>query len=214
MLFANFRGLDTQSRLRLSSASFTSPICVFLRAPRASGALEPSAPELFRQRARNASPGRDGGLVRFLSCRSLRLAPAQRLALLHFEHLFLKNGPPAALGIGYRSRPRERGGELVDVCPRRLSEAFEQETFPRGQGATHAVIETRKARHANLEPSRVERNATELAASLVQPSAPSGSAAPLLGREHQARVRTRLQPRLSLGKGEGGIWRRLIAGQK
>jgi hypothetical protein len=47
------------------------------------------------------------------------------------------------------------------------------------------------------------------------PSVPSGEAAPLLGREHQARVRTRPQPRLvSLGKGEGGLWRRVIAGQK
>jgi uncharacterized membrane protein len=46
-------------------------------------------------------------------------------------------------------------------------------------------------------------------------SAPSGNAAPLLGREHQARVRTRPPPRLaSLGKGEGAIWRRVIAGQK
>ena len=46
-------------------------------------------------------------------------------------------------------------------------------------------------------------------------SAPSGNAAPLLGREHQARGRIRRQPRLgSLGKDEGGLWRRVIAGQK
>jgi hypothetical protein len=136
------------------------------------------------------------------------------MALLCFEYLLLEHRPPTALGIGRRSRPREGGGELVDVRPRRLSQAFEPETFPRGQGATHAVIETRNARHANLEPSGVERNATQLAASLVQPSAPSGNAAPLPGREHQARGRTRPQPRLSLGKGEGGLWRRVIAGQK
>jgi hypothetical protein len=91
------------------------------------------------------------------------------MALLCFEYLLLEHGPPTALGIGRRSRPREGGGELVDVRAGRLSEAFEPEPISRGQGAPHAVIETRKARHPNLEPSRVERNATELAASLVQP---------------------------------------------
>ena len=46
-------------------------------------------------------------------------------------------------------------------------------------------------------------------------STPASDAAEFLGREHQARGRTRSQPRLdSLGKNEGGLWRRVIAGQK
>src|SRR5437867_6484587 len=46
-------------------------------------------------------------------------------------------------------------------------------------------------------------------------SAPSSNAAEFLGREHQARGRTQPQQGwTSLAKGEGGLCRRVIAGQK
>jgi hypothetical protein len=45
--------------------------------------------------------------------------------------------------------------------------------------------------------------------------APSSNAVELLGHEHQARGRTRPRPRPDcLGKGEGGHWRSVIAGEK
>lgn len=144
-------------------------MCIALRRSPPSGALEPSAPELLRQRAGNDPSGGYGGLGRLGGCRPLLLATAQRVASLRdSEHLLLERRPPAALGIGRCSRPCKREGELVDVRPRRLGKAFDPEPLARGQGARHAVIETRKARHADLEPSRLEPNAAELAASLVQ----------------------------------------------
>ena len=80
----------------------------------------------------------------------------------------LEDGASPALRIGDRTRMPERCGEMLDVRARGVREPVQPKLFPGGQGALDAVIGTRKTGHADLEPSRVERNPAELAASVVQ----------------------------------------------
>ena len=70
-----------------------------------------------------------------------------------------------------------------------------------GRAEVHGHVAAAEAAQIVEEPHKLES------------SAPTSSAA-ILGREHQARGRTRPQQGCCLAKGEGGLWRRVIAGQK
>jgi hypothetical protein len=98
-----------------------------------------------------------------------------------------------------RKRDAPRDARLTETIGLDRRDGREVAGYEREHAGSHDREEPCKERDRQLRSHR----------------APSDDAAPLLGREHQARGRTRPQPRLdSLGQGEGGPWRSVIAGQK
>jgi DNA topoisomerase-1 len=113
----------------------------------------------------------------------------------------------------------ELEGEICNLSARRLNEyigtylgeEFTAKDFRTWGGTLLAAIAFAERRPAETETEakrtvaavmrmvgdKLGNTAAVARASYVSPSAPPGNAAPLMGREHQARVRTRPQPRLS-----------------
>jgi hypothetical protein len=139
-------------------------------------ALEPAALELVRQGTGRHTAHRNGRFRRPGGGRPLTLSAAKGISpRSESEELFLERRSTATLRVGLRPRSSEQGREMLNVRPGWLRKLPQSKPFPGRERAGNAVIRTRDARDAHLEPFRVERNAAELAASLVQPGLPMPS---------------------------------------